>query len=113
MFVTRKAVRQKLLQAAVLEKIDREHLCIDTEQVRARLQRTREHVTGASLIGCMDRWEHLVAANDIDGVRCIVHADDDHAREMRNLSPLGVLLSESERLAVLDVLRDWQGSASS
>ncbi|MFE5785716.1 hypothetical protein ACQR36_23295 [Rhodococcus erythropolis] len=43
--------------------------------------------------------------NDIDAVREIAASDTETAREMRNLSPLSVLLSEPERLYVIDDLR--------
>ncbi len=44
--------------------------------------------------------------NDIEAIRAVVVSDDEHAREMRNLSPLSSLLSEVERLQVLDTLRN-------
>ncbi|MCJ0907472.1 hypothetical protein [Rhodococcus sp. ARC_M6] len=51
-------------------------------------------------------WERIVDNNDIGGIRNIVESDDENAREMRNLSPLSILLSEDERLQVLDKLRN-------
>lgn len=104
--VTRKVVRQKLLQAAVLEKIEREHLPVNTDRVREKVQSIRSRVTGKSLHRCLDQWERIVDDNDIEAVRAVVAFDDEHAREMRNLSPLSILLSEEERLQVLDALRN-------
>ncbi|MCJ0907052.1 hypothetical protein [Rhodococcus sp. ARC_M6] len=104
--VTRKVVRQKLLQAAVLEKIEREHLSVNTDRVREKVQSIRSRVTGKSLHRCLDQWEHIVEDNDIEAIRAVVVSDDEHAREMRNLSPLSILLSEDERLQVLDTLRN-------
>jgi len=46
-----------------------------------------------------------VRNNDIDAVREIDASDTETAREMRNLSPLSVLLSEPERLHVVADLR--------
>ena len=103
--VTRRVVRQKLLQAAVLDKIEREHLPVNTARVREKVQNIRRHVTGKSLHRCLDEWERIVDDNDIEAVRAVVESDDEHAREMRNLSPLSILLSETERLQVLDILR--------
>ncbi|MCJ0907126.1 hypothetical protein [Rhodococcus sp. ARC_M6] len=102
--VRRDAVRKKLVHEAVLDKIDREHLSIDTDKVRARLQTNREHVHGKLLRNCLDRWERIIADNHIDTVRKISVSDTETDREMRNMSPLSVLLSESERLRVLDLL---------
>ncbi|MGG7104072.1 hypothetical protein [Rhodococcus sp. 24CO] len=56
-----KVVRKKLAHEAILDKIDREHLSINTDEVETD-------------------------------------------REMRNMSPLSVLFSKSERLRVLDLL---------
>ncbi|MCJ0906278.1 hypothetical protein [Rhodococcus sp. ARC_M6] len=103
--VTRKVVRQKLLQAAVLDKIEREHLPVNTARVREKVQNIRRHVTGKSLYRCLDEWERIVDDNDIEAVRAVVESDDEHDREMRNLSPLSILLNETERLQVLDILQ--------
>jgi hypothetical protein len=108
--VTRKAFRQKLMATAVLEKIDREHLSVDTERVRASLHIIRAHVTGTTKTECLDRWEQIIGSNDLDAVRRIVVSDDEIDREMRNLSPLTVLLSEPERIQVLAAVRDHVGN---
>ena len=96
-----KVVRKRLVHEAVLDKIDREHLSINTDKVRARLRTNREHVHGNMLRTCLDRWERIIAGNDIDTVRKISGSDTETDREMRNLS---VLLSASERLRVLHLL---------
>lgn len=103
-----KVVRQQLMQSAILAKIDREDLRIDTDRIRQTLRVTRDHVSRDPLMrSYLDRWEQIVSDNDIDAVRAIVAADDETAREMRNLSPLHVLLTEPERMQVLDKLRAW------
>lgn len=103
---TRKAIRQKLMQGAVLEKIEREKLPINTVQVRESLRRIREQVTGKTMGECMDLWEQLIRTNDLDGIRGLVLSDDERSQEMRNLSPLTVLLNEKERLRVLRRVAD-------
>ena len=102
--VSLKVVRKKLVHEAVLDKIDRERLSINIDTVRARLQTNREHVHGKMLHTCLDRWARIIADNDIDAVREISVSDTEADREMRNMSPLSVLLSENERLRVLDLL---------
>lgn len=104
--VPRKVIRQKLMQTAVLDKIEREHLSVDTDRVRQSLDRIREQVRGKSLLEHVGRWEQLLRTGDLDMIRRIVLSDDEVGREMRNLSPLTVLLTESERLDVLDAVRD-------
>lgn len=103
--VPRKVIRKKLLHTALLDKIERDHLDLDTDQVHHSLHRLRQRVTGASLTRCLDQWVHIVRNNDIDAVREIEASDTENAREMRNLSPLSVLLSEPERLHVIADLR--------
>ena len=102
-----KVARQKLMQTAVLNKIDREHLSLDTDPVRRSLRTVREHVSRSPYFTTLlDRWEQIVRDNDVEAFRLIVAADDETGNEMRNLSPLGVLLTEDERLQVLDELRE-------
>nr|WP_254072954.1 hypothetical protein [Rhodococcus rhodochrous] len=103
--VPRKVIRQRLMQTAVLDKIEREHLLVDTDQVRRNLDRIREQVRGKSLLEHVERWDQLLRSGDLDLIRHVVLSDDEVGREMRNLSPLTVLLTESERLEVLDTVR--------
>ncbi|ORJ97505.1 hypothetical protein A6F55_21320 [Prescottella equi] len=105
--VNMKVTRQKLMQTAVLHKIEREHLSVDTDKVRRSLDSIRRHVSrGPLMTSYLDRWERIVRDNDIDEFRRIVDSDDETSNELRNLSPLSVLLDENERLQVLDDLRD-------
>lgn len=101
-----KVARQKLMQAAVLNKIDREHLALDTDPIRRSLRTVREHVSRSPYFTEMlDRWEQIVRDNEVEAFRRIVAADDETGNGMRNLSPLGVLLTEDERLQVIEELR--------
>ncbi|MGF0256068.1 hypothetical protein ACQR3V_18985 [Rhodococcus erythropolis] len=65
------------------------------------MQTNRDYIHGNTLHKCLDQWERIVADKDIGTVRI---SDTETDREMRNMSPLSVLLSESERLRVLDLL---------
>ena len=103
--VPRKVIRQKLMHTAVLDKIEREHLPVDTDRVRQNLDKIREQVRGTSMLEHVGRWEQLLRTGDLDMIRRIVLSDDEVGREMRNLSPLTVLLTESERRDVLDTVR--------
>ncbi|WP_374112328.1 hypothetical protein [Rhodococcus sp. CH91] len=93
------------MRTAVLDKIEREHLPVDTDQVRRSLDRIREQVCGKSLLEHVERWDHLLRTGDLDLIRHGALSDDEVGREIRNLSPLTVLMAESERLEVLDDLR--------
>ncbi len=101
--ITPKTLRQELWQSAVLDKIEREGMSINTELVRQSLNTIRRHVrVGPLMDQYLSRWDEIVRTNDIDSVRRIVQSDDDTSREMRNLSPLSVLLTKDERHRVLD-----------
>ncbi len=56
--------------------------------------------------GTSNRWECIADDNDIEAIRAVVISDDEHTRGMRDLSPSSILLSETERLQVLDALRN-------
>ncbi|MEA1795781.1 hypothetical protein [Rhodococcus qingshengii] len=68
------------------------------------MQTNRDYIYGNTLHHCVDQWECIVADNDRSTVRRVRISDTETDREMRNMSPLSVLLSESERLRVLDLL---------
>jgi hypothetical protein len=100
--VTPKVLRQQLMQSAVLHKIDREGLSIDTEPVHRSLETIRHHVGRSPLMDhYLERWDEIIRTQDLEAVRRIVESDDDTSREMRNLSPLSVLLSPDDRSRVL------------
>ena len=68
---------------------------------------TRAHVSRSPyLTDMLDRWERIVDGNDIDAARAVAALEGETGNEMRNLSPLGVLLTEKERMRVLDELRE-------
>lgn len=59
--VNLKVTRQKLMQSAVLEKIDREHLSVDTDDVRRSLETIRQHVSsGPLMLRYLNRWERII-----------------------------------------------------
>ena len=47
----------------------------------------------------MREWQALLQG-DLDQLKILVCADDDHAATLRNVSPLGFVLSPAERLAL-------------
>lgn len=82
------------------------HLTPDTlkqwrPHVESRLHHLRERVTGQPHAPNLDRWERLVRDEDVPGIRRVLTGLDRDSIEMREMSPLGGLLSEDERLKVL------------
>ncbi|GAB2643565.1 hypothetical protein ABI214_12625 [Prescottella soli] len=103
MVVSRKVVRQKMLQVAILTKIDRESLRIDTDRVRESLRVIRANVSRDPLmLSYLAWWGRIVDGNDIEELRAVVARDDETGNDMRNLSPLWVLFTEDERLQFLE-----------
>lgn len=39
----------------------------------------------------LDQWECIVDDNNMEDIRAVVEFDDEHVREMQNLSPLSTL----------------------
>ncbi|MFL1596223.1 hypothetical protein NQ854_25355 [Rhodococcus ruber] len=100
--VTPKTLRQKLMQSAVLNKIQGKGLSIDTESVRRSRAAIRRQVGNSPLMDrYLDRWDEIIRTYGLDNLRRIVEAADDTRREMRNLSPLSVLLSTDDCSRVL------------
>ena len=65
--VNMKVTRQKLMQTAILNKVEREHLPLDTVRVRRSLQSVREHVSRSPYFtDFLDRWERIVEDNDVE-----------------------------------------------
>ncbi|WP_139347714.1 hypothetical protein [Nocardia donostiensis] len=102
--MTRKDARLQLMFARVLDKIEREHLRLDGPAVRDRLQVIRREVTGPSMHRAVNQWEQWIATGDLTAIRQLRDSDGDTVLQLRSLSPLNVLLSERERIEVLDEL---------
>ncbi|MFC6150141.1 MULTISPECIES: helix-turn-helix domain-containing protein [Mumia] len=84
------------------------HLTPDTleewiPRLERNLDRERTSVRGERHLRNVDRWESLIANRDVLGLHRVMTGLDRDSIEMREVSPMGGLLPESERL---DVLRD-------
>ncbi|MRH93326.1 hypothetical protein GFY24_38935 [Nocardia sp. SYP-A9097] len=102
--MTRKDVRHKLMTERVLNKIEREHLPLNTPRVLSNLDSIRSQVTGPSMVKAITTWEQLLRSGDIHKVRRLTGMDTPDSQLLRSLSPLGILLSEQERRQVLSKL---------
>ena len=65
------------------------------------LQRLRASVQGQPHVRNVDRWQRLVRDRDVPGLRRVMTGLDTDSVEMREVSPLGGLLSQGERSEVL------------
>lgn len=65
------------------------------------LKRLRGSVQGQPHVRNLDRWQRLVGDRDVPGLRRVMTGLDTDSVEMREVSPLGGLLSQDERSEVL------------
>lgn len=65
------------------------------------LERLRRTVRGQPHLRNLDRWESLLDHGDVPGLHQILTGLDRDSIEMREVSPLGGLLPNAERLEVL------------
>jgi hypothetical protein len=69
--------------------------------IERNLQRLRGNVTGQPHTRNVDRWESLVGTGDMPGLHRVLTGLDRDTIEMREVSPMGGLLPQDERQAVL------------
>ena len=65
------------------------------------LDRLRQGVRGQPHLRNLDRWQHLIDDRDLPGLRRVMTGLDIDSIEMREVSPMGGLLPQHERTAVL------------
>ena len=69
--------------------------------VERNLERLRSTVQGQPHVRNLDKWESLLDHGDIPGLHRVLTGLDRDSIEMREVSPLGGLLPDEERLEVL------------
>jgi hypothetical protein len=65
------------------------------------LERLRVGTTGQPHLRNLDQWQHLVERGDLPGLHRVLTGLDRESVEMREVSPMGGLLSQRERSEVL------------
>jgi len=108
--VVRRSVEPKLTRSErrswQLHRRLSSHLTRDTlEQWRPtiehNLERLRSRVTGEPYLRHLERWTLFVRENDVLGLKRVLTGLDRESIEMREVSPMGGLLSQEERREVL------------
>jgi hypothetical protein len=69
--------------------------------IEANLQRLRSGITGQPHMRNLDCWQSLVDRGDVLALRRVLTGLDRRSIEMREVSPMGGLLSEQERIHAL------------
>ena len=68
--------------------------------IESRLHQLRSRITGQPHIRNVSRWDQLIHTGDLPSIRHVLTGLDRDSIQMREVSPLGGLLSENERLDV-------------
>jgi hypothetical protein len=71
--------------------------------IERNLERLRSIVRGQPHLRNLDRWESLLDCGDVTGLHRILTGLDRDSIEMRQVSPVGGLLPNEERLEVLQM----------
>lgn len=69
--------------------------------IMRNLKRLRQSVQGQPHVRNLERWQRLVRERDVPGLRRVMTGLDTDSVEMREVSPMGGLLSQEERSEVL------------
>lgn len=75
------------------------------EQARQTLARWRQQSGAARSDVLWDEWDQLLAG-EVSALERAALVESDHGQLMRSVSPLGCLLSQSERMALLKQARE-------
>lgn len=67
----------------------------------ANIARLRADVRGQPHLDNLDRWQRLVSAKDVPALRRILTGVDRHSIEMREVTPMGGILTDEERQQAL------------
>ena len=99
--LTRSEDRSWRLHRQLSRSLDRFHLEEWQPIVTSNLNRLHRGVQGQPHERNLERWESLITDRDVSGVHRILTGLDRDSIEMREVSPLGGLLSSDERRIVL------------
>lgn len=111
--LTRSELRSWMLHRRLSGHLTSQTLELWRPKIEQNLRRERESVRGSVHLGNLDRWTELVDVRDVLGLHRVMTGLDRSSIEMREVSPMGGLLPESERLEVMDELREVHGAPRS
>ncbi len=100
--MSRSAERSWRLHRQLATHLTSENLANWQPTILSNLERLHGSVRGQPHVRNLDRWGRLVLDRDVRGLRRVLTGVDTSSMEMREVSPLGGLLSEEERRRVLE-----------
>jgi len=69
--------------------------------ILANITRLRADVRGQPHLANLDHWQHLVNTKDVPALRRVLTGVDRHSIEMREVTPMGGILTDEERRQAL------------
>ena len=98
--------RSWMLHRRLATHLTRETLAVWVPTIERNISRERRAVRGTGHVQSVDRWEGMVERRDVLALHRVMTGLDRGSIEMREVSPLGGLLPEMERLEVMGELRE-------
>lgn len=103
--LTRSERRSWTLHRELAKHLTRSTLTQWHPTIERNLRRLRSGATGQPHTRNLDRWESLVEHGDVQGLHRVLTGLGRDCIEMREVSPMGGLLPEVERIRVLRTVR--------
>jgi transcriptional regulator with XRE-family HTH domain len=103
--LTRSERRSWKLHRQLARHLTRSTLAQWQPTIERNLQRLRGGVAGQPHIRNLARWESLLEHGDVPGLHRVLTGLDRDSIEMREVSPMGGLLADAERIRTLDEVK--------
>lgn len=97
--------RTLVLHRVLAERLDAATLASWTPRILANLDRLETRVQGRPHVQNLARWRCLVEAGDVEGIRAVLVSPEADAIQMREVTPMGGIITEAERLTALNSIR--------
>jgi transcriptional regulator with XRE-family HTH domain len=101
--LTRSERRSWRLHRQISTHLTRPSLKLWRPRIERNLGRLRGGVSGQPHLRNLDRWETLVEREDVPGLHRVLTGLDRDSIEMREVSPMGGVLSQDERAGMLQL----------
>ncbi|WP_424347649.1 hypothetical protein [Kocuria sp. CH-021] len=102
--MNRSSLRTLLLHRSLVPKLNEETLSSWTPQILQNLERLSSSVQGHPHVENLGRWRRIVETRDVETLRTVLDSPDPGSIEMREVSPMGGLIGQDERLSILKSL---------
>lgn len=101
--LTRSERRSWRLHCRLSRQLNRPSLDTWRQVIERNLDRLDESIRGQPHLRNLERWHRLIEGSDVPGLHRVLTGLDRDSIEMREVSPMGGLLSQEERSEVLEM----------